>query len=236
MVGSVLRIMVAEEDPNAVLERIAYPQTRIVSLTITEKGYSHEPSTGYLRWDDPDILHDLEHPERPRSAIGILTYGLALRRERSLPPLTLLSCDNLHANGDTLRNLVLAFALRLDATLAAWIDKNCTFPNSMVDRIVPGTLDEDRARISARLGFEDAWPVVGEPYLNWVIEDKFAAGRPAWDLPGGATFVRNAAPYERLAAHDQRAAFAWPTWAPCWACAPPARPRGIRRCAATPKT
>ena len=198
MVGSVLRIMVAEEDPNAVLERIAYPQTRIVSLTITEKGYSHEPSTGYLRWDDPDILHDLEHPERPRSAIGILTYGLALRRERSLPPLTLLSCDNLHANGDTLRNLVLAFALRLDVTLAAWIDKNCTFPNSMVDRIVPGTLDEDRARISARLGFEDAWPVVGEPYLNWVIEDKFAAGRPAWDLPGGATFVRNAAPYERL--------------------------------------
>ena len=198
MVGSVLRIMVAEEDPNAVLERIAYPQTRIVSLTITEKGYSHEPSTGYLRWDDPDILHDLEHPERPRSAIGILTYGLALRRERSLPPLTLLSCDNLHANGDTLRNLVLAFALRLDATLAAWIDKNCTFPNSMVDRIVPGTLDEDRARISARLGFEDAWPVVGEPYLNWVIEDKFAAGRPAWDLPGGASFVRNAAPYERL--------------------------------------
>ena len=98
-----------------------------------------------------------------------------------------MSCDNLHANGDTLRNLVLAFALRLDATLAAWIDKNCTFPNSMVDRIVPGTLDEDRARISARLGFEDAWPVVGEPYLNWVIEDKFAAGRPAWDLPGGAT-------------------------------------------------
>ena len=198
MVGSVLRIMVAEEDPNAVLERIAYPQTRIVSLTITEKGYSHEPSTGYLRWDDPDILHDLEHPERPRSAIGILTYGLALRRERRLPPLTLLSCDNLHANGDTLCNLVLAFALRLDVTLAAWIDKNCTFPNSMVDRIVPGTLDEDRARISARLGFEDAWPVVGEPYLNWVIEDKFAAGRPAWDLPGGATFVRNAAPYERL--------------------------------------
>ena len=207
MVGSVLRIMVAEEDPNAVLERIAYPQTRIVSLTITEKGYSHEPSTGYLRWDDPDILHDLEHPERPRSAIGILTYGLALRRERRLPPLTLLSCDNLHANGDTLCNLVLAFALRLDVTLAAWIDKNCTFPNSMVDRIVPGTLDEDRARISARLGFEDAWPVVGEPYLNWVIEDKFAAGRPAWDLPGGATFVRNAAPYEAQAAHGQCAAF-----------------------------
>ena len=213
MVGSVLRIMVAEEDPNAVLERIAYPQTRIVSLTITEKGYSHEPSTGYLRWDDPDILRP-GASGAPAQRHRHPDLWLALRRERRLPPLTLLSCDNLHANGDTLCNLVLAFALRLDVTLAAWIDKNCTFPNSMVDRIVPGTLDEDRARISARLGFEDAWPVVGEPYLNWVIEDKFAAGRPAWDLPGGATFVRNAAPYERLKLRMVNAPHsAWPIYA-----------------------
>lgn len=198
VVGSVLRVMVAEEDPNAVLERIAYPQTRIVSLTVTEKGYSHEPATGYLRWDDPDILHDLENPHRPRSTIGILVYGLALRRERGLPPVTLMSCDNLRGNGDMLRSLVLAFALRVDVALTAWIDTHCTFPNSMVDRIVPGTDDEDRQRITERLGMEDAWPVVGEPYLNWVIEDKFAAGRPAWETQGGATFVRNAAPYERL--------------------------------------
>lgn len=198
VVGSVLRVMVADEDPNAVLERIAYPQTRIVSLTVTEKGYSHEPATGHLRWDDPDILHDLQDPIRPRSTIGILVYGLALRRERDLPPVTLLSCDNLRGNGDTLRSLVLAFALRVDVTLADWIDRHCTFPNSMVDRIVPATEDQDRQRIAGRLGVEDAWPVLGEPYLNWVIEDKFAAGRPAWDAQGGATFVRNAAPYERL--------------------------------------
>jgi fructuronate reductase len=198
VVGSVLRVMVAEEDPNAVLERIAYPQTRIVSLTVTEKGYSHEPATGYLRWDDPDILHDLENPQRPRSTIGILVYGLALRRERGLPPVTLLSCDNLRGNGDMLRSLVLAFALRVDVALTAWIDTHCTFPNSMVDRIVPGTDDGDRQRIATRLGVQDAWPVVGEPYLNWVIEDKFAAGRPAWETQGGATFVRNAEPYERL--------------------------------------
>ncbi|MFD4837343.1 mannitol dehydrogenase family protein [Achromobacter sp. NPDC058515] len=198
VVGSVLRVMVAEEDPNAVLERIAYPHTRIVSMTVTEKGYSHEPATGHLRWDDPDILHDLENPHRPRSAIGMLVHGLALRRERGLPPVTLLSCDNLRANGDTLRSLVLAFALRVDVGLTDWIDRHCTFPNSMVDRIVPRTLDQDRERIAGRLGVEDAWPVLGEPYLNWVIEDKFAAGRPAWDLQGGATFVRNAAPYERL--------------------------------------
>ncbi|QVQ26312.1 mannitol dehydrogenase family protein [Achromobacter deleyi] len=198
VVGSVLRVMVAEEDPNAVLERIAYPQTRIVSLTVTEKGYCHEPATGHLRWDDPDILHDLENPHRPRSTIGILVHGLALRRERGLPPVTLLSCDNLRGNGDTLRSLVLSFALRVDVTLADWIDRHCTFPNSMVDRIVPVTLDQDRLRIAERLGVEDAWPVLGEPYLNWVIEDKFAAGRPAWDAQGGATFVSNAAPYERL--------------------------------------
>lgn len=198
VVGSVLRVMVAEEDPNAVLERIAYPQTRIVSLTVTEKGYSHEPATGYLRWDDPDILHDIENPQRPRSTIGMLVYGLALRRERGLPPVTLLSCDNLLGNGDMLRSLVLAFALRVDVALTAWIDTHCTFPNSMVDRIVPGTDDGDRARIATRLGVQDAWPVVGEPYLNWVIEDKFAAGRPAWETHGGATFVRNAEPYERL--------------------------------------
>ncbi|WP_313621536.1 mannitol dehydrogenase family protein [Achromobacter sp.] len=198
VVGSVLRVMVADEDPNAVLERIAYPQTRIVSLTVTEKGYSHEPATGHLRWDDPDILHDLENPVRPRSTIGILVHGLALRRERDLPPVTLMSCDNLRGNGDILRSLVLAFALRVDVTLADWIDRHCTFPNSMVDRIVPATEDQDRQRIAARLGVQDAWPVLGEPYLNWVIEDKFAAGRPAWDAQGGATFVRNAAPYERL--------------------------------------
>ncbi|MGY6272797.1 mannitol dehydrogenase family protein [Achromobacter denitrificans] len=196
--GSVLRVMVAEEDPNAVLERIAYPQTRIVSLTITEKGYCREPATGYLRWDDPDIAHDLDNPQRPRSAIGLLVYGLALRRERGVPPVTLMSCDNLRGNGDILRNLVLAFALRVDAGLTQWIDANCTFPNSMVDRIVPRTEDHDRERIARRLGLEDAWPVVGEPYLNWVIEDRFAAGRPAWETQGGATFVRSAAPYERL--------------------------------------
>lgn len=198
VVGSVLRVMVAEEDPNAVLERIAYPQTRIVSLTVTEKGYCHEPATGYLRWDDPDILHDLANPDRPRSTIGILVYGLALRRERGLPPVTLMSCDNLRGNGDTLRNLVLAFALRVDVALTGWIDTHCTFPNTMVDRIVPRTEDGDRERINCRLGLEDAWPVVGEPYLNWVIEDKFAAGRPAWETQGGATFVRKSAPYERL--------------------------------------
>jgi len=198
VVGAVLRVLVAAEDPVAVLDQIAHPDTRIVSLTVTEKGYCHEPASGRLRWDDPDIVHDLAHPEAPRSAIGTLVHGLHRRYAAGQGPLTLLSCDNLPANGDTLRGLVLAYAQRLDTGLRAWIADRCTFPNSMVDRIVPRTGDDDRARIAATLGMADAWPVVGEPFMEWVIEDRFAAGRPAWDQPGAARFVAEAAPFERL--------------------------------------
>ena len=198
VIGSVLRVLVAAEDPGAVLAHIAHPDTRIVSLTVTEKGYCHEPATGRLHCDDPDIAHDLVNPTTPRSAIGMLVYGLARRRDTGLPPVTLLSCDNLPSNGNTLRGLVLEFAGLCDPGLADWIATHCTFPNSMVDRIVPRTTDEDRKRIAARLGMDDAWPVVGEPFLEWVIEDHFAADRPAWDQPGGARFVVDAAPFEHL--------------------------------------
>ncbi|CAM3999585.1 Mannitol dehydrogenase [Bordetella tumbae] len=198
IVGSVLRVLVATEDPGAVLAQIAHPGTRIVSLTVTEKGYCHEPATGRLRRDDPDIAHDLADSETPRSAIGMLVHGLARRRDVGLPPVTLLSCDNLPSNGDTLRGLVLEFARLRNPGLAEWIAAHCTFPNSMVDRIVPRTTDADRQRIAARLGMDDAWPVVGEPFLEWIIEDRFVNGRPAWDQPGGARFVEHAAPFEHL--------------------------------------
>lgn len=198
VVGSVLQVLVAPEDPRAVLERIAHPDTRIVSLTVTEKGYAHDPATGQLRWEDPDIQHDLDAPDAPRSAIGMIVHGLALREARGLPPVTLLSCDNLPANGATLRGLVLAFAQEYDPDLARWIGLHCTFPCSMVDRIVPRMTEADRARISASLGADDAWPVVGEPYLAWVIEDRFAQGRPAWDRVPGVRFVPHAEPYERV--------------------------------------
>ncbi|MCD0503895.1 mannitol dehydrogenase family protein [Bordetella petrii] len=198
VVGAVLRVLAAAEDPGAVLEHIAHPDTRIVSLTITEKGYGHEPATGRLRRDAPDTVHDLAHPHAPRGAIGMLVHGLARRRDAGRGPLTLLCCDNLPSNGDTLRGLVLEFAAAVDAGLHGWIERHCAFPNSMVDRIVPRTTDADRQRIAQRLGCEDAWPVMGEPFLEWVIEDNFAAGRPAWDQPGGARFVRSAAPFEQL--------------------------------------
>ncbi|RSZ37188.1 MULTISPECIES: mannitol dehydrogenase family protein [unclassified Variovorax] len=197
VVGNLLGVLVAPEDPQAVLERIAHPDTRIVGLTITEKGYHHDPATGALRLDDAGIAHDLAHPQAPRTMPGFVAHALNLRRQRGLPPVTLLSCDNLPANGDTLRGIVLAFARQVDGALHDWIAERCTFPNSMVDRIVPRTTDADRERISARLGMEDAWPVVGEPFLEWVVEDRFANSRPDWTA-GGARFVEHADPFERL--------------------------------------
>jgi len=197
VVGNVLDVLVAPEDPGAVLERIAHAHTRIVSLTVTEKGYHHHPATGALRLDDKDIQHDLVNPRAPRTAIGFIAHALQLRKLRALPPITLLSCDNLPANGDTLRGLVLTFAEQIDPALRDWIATHCSFPNSMVDRIVPRSTDADREHVSARLGLQDAWPVIGEPFLEWVIEDRFVSGRPAWN-EGGARFVKHAEPFERL--------------------------------------
>jgi fructuronate reductase len=197
VIGALMQMLVAQHDPQAVLERIAHPDTRIVSLTVTEKGYHHDPASGALRLHDADIAHDLGPALAPRSTMGFLVRGLQKRRQRGLPPVTLLSCDNLPANGDTLRGLVLAFAQQVDAALRAWIESECRFPNSMVDRIVPRTTQDDRARIAAQLGLQDAWPVVAEPYSEWVIEDRFAAGRPAW-AAAGVRFVERAEPFERL--------------------------------------
>ena len=201
VIGALMQVLVAPDDPRAVLQRIAHPDTRIVSLTVTEKGYHHDPATGGLKLHDPDIAHDLQHADAPRTTLGFIVRGLQRRFQRGLPALTVLSCDNLPANGDTLRGLVLAFAQQVDGALQEWIAVRCTFPNSMVDRIVPRTTDADRERISARLGVRDAWPVVAEPFMEWVVEDRFAAGRPAWELGGhngGARFVERAEPFERL--------------------------------------
>ena len=197
VIGAVHRLLVAPENPQAVLEHIAAPDTRIVSLTVTEKGYCHDPATGALRLDHPDIVHDLAHPKTPRSAVGMLVYGLQLRHTLGHGPLTLMSLDNLPANGRVLRAAVLRFAEEIDSKLSLWIERQCCFPCSMVDRIVPKTTDADRAAVSAALGCADAWPVLGEPFFDWAIEDEFAADRPDWTL-GGARFVPDAEPFERL--------------------------------------
>ena len=197
VIGCLLEMLVAPEDPQAVLARIAHADTRIVSVTVTEKGYCHDPASGRLNLQHPDIVHDLAQAQAPRSTIGFLVRGLQQRRAAGQGPITLMSLDNLPSNGHLLRGMVLAFARQVDPALATWIETLCTFPCSMVDRIVPRTTDQDRRDVARALGMHDAWPVLGEPYLEWVVEDQFAAGRPDWGA-GGARFVAEAAPFETL--------------------------------------
>jgi fructuronate reductase len=197
VVGCLQRLLVAPEGPAAVVEAIADARIKIVSLTVTEKGYTHDPATGQLRLDHPDVVHDLAHADAPRSAVGLIVRGLAKRRALGHGPLTLMSLDNLASNGHVLKGAVLALAERVDPALQAWIATGCTFPCSMVDRIVPATTDEDRRRVADGLGLDDAWPVCAEPFFSWAVEDHFAAGRPAWQHQG-MHFVPDAKPWETL--------------------------------------
>ena len=199
VIGCVTDARVAPEDPGAVVEAIAAPATRIVSMTITEKGYGGDPTSGRLLADRPDIAHDLAGGDAgraaPQSALGLVVEALARRRARGLAPITLMCLDNLPRNGHWLRGLVLDFAARRDEALAAWIEREVGFPSSMVDRIVPRTTDADRDRIAQALGCRDAAPVLAEPFFDWAVEDGFVSGRPDWSL-GGARFVADAAPWE----------------------------------------
>ncbi len=195
VIGSVLDVLVAPESPSALIARLATPETRIVSLTVTEKGYCHDPATGRLKADHPDIVHDLANPHAPRSAVGILVAGLKARRTAGLGPFTALCCDNLPSNGHVLAGLVRDFAALRDDRLAAWIEANGAFPATMVDRIVPATTDADIAEVARLIGAEDAAPVIGEPFRQWAIEDAFADGRPEWEKVG-AQMVSEVAPFE----------------------------------------
>lgn len=195
IIGCIGEVLVAPESPAALIARIATPETRIVSLTVTEKGYCHDPATGKLKADHPDIIHDLANPLAPRSAVGIIVAGLKARRAAGLGPFTALSCDNLPHNGGVLRGLVRDFAALSDDGLSQWIEANGAFPASMVDRIVPATTDADIAEVAGLTGLEDAAPVIGEPFRQWAIQDVFAAGRPAWEKVG-AQMVSEVAPFE----------------------------------------
>jgi fructuronate reductase len=195
VIGAVRDVVFAPDDAARLPALIADSRIRIVSLTITEKGYCHDPASGRLNPAHPDIVHDLAHPEAPVSAIGILAAGL--RQRRNGAPITLLSCDNLPHNGAMLRQIVLDFAARLDAGTAAWIERAVAFPGTMVDRIVPATTDALIAETAAALGFADAAPVQCEPFSQWVVEDRFAAGRPAWEKTG-AEMVADVAPFEEM--------------------------------------
>jgi fructuronate reductase len=194
VIGAIRNIIVAPEDPATLIQAMTSPDVKIVSITVTEKGYCHDPATNTLNQDHPDVVHDLKNPDKPRSVLGFIAAALERRRKEGLPPFTVLSCDNLPANGRTVKKILGEFAGLRDPALTGYIADQVACPSTMLDRIVPATTDADRSRISSLLGVEDAWPVVTEAYSQWVVEDDFPQGRPDW----AATFVKDVVPYELM--------------------------------------
>ncbi len=198
VIGSIRdMLLVGEDGSEAVVARLADPAIRIVSLTITEGGYCLDDSTGQFNAQLPQIQHDLQNPRSPISVFGLLCAALAKRRGHGVGPFTVMSCDNLPHNGDVTRRATLAFASLVDADLARWIERNVSFPNAMVDRITPMTSTAHRQDLERQHGLDDAWPVVCEPFVQWVVEDRFVAGRPAWEKVG-VQFTDDVSPYEEM--------------------------------------
>jgi mannitol 2-dehydrogenase len=178
VIGSIVEYLFAPDDPEVVIARLEDPAIRIVSLTITEGGYVVDGAS-------------------PKGAFGLITAGLARRRAAGLPPFAIVSCDNLQGNGDLARRVFSEFARLVDPELGEWIEHDVDFPNSMVDRITPATTDQDRASIAQHFGIADAWPVVCEPFTQWVLEDSFASGRPPFE-EAGVQVVDDVTPYELM--------------------------------------
>ncbi len=197
VIGAMTSVLFAPDDPQAVVDRMADPATKIVALTITEGGYLVDQVTGEFRADHPSIQADLQPGATPRTAFGFIVAALAARRAAGEEPFTVQSCDNLPGNGDVTRKTMSAFARLIDPELADWMLGCVAFPNAMVDRITPATTDEDREQLAEQFGVLDAWPVVCEPFAQWVIEDHFPARRPAWE-EAGAQLVEDVIPYELM--------------------------------------
>jgi mannitol 2-dehydrogenase len=178
VIGSIVEYLYAPDNPEAVIEKMAAPTTRIVSLTITEGGYNINDLTGEFDASNEDVVRDLAPGAVPRTVFGLVIEALRRRWKRGLAPFTVMSCDNLQDNGYRSRRAFTAFARLRDPELGDWVEREARFPNSMVDRITPVTTDADRAEVRERFGIEDQWPVVCEPYTQWVLEDAFTAGRP----------------------------------------------------------
>jgi mannitol 2-dehydrogenase len=197
VIGSIAEYLFAPDDPDAVVEKMADEATRIVSLTVTEGGYNFNAVTGEFDAANPDVAADLRPGAVPRTVFGLVTEALARRRERGLPPFTVLSCDNIQGNGDAARRSFGAFARLRDRELGEWVASTVVFPNCMVDRITPVTTDDDRAEIARRFGVQDRWPVVCEPFTQWVLEDRFGLGRPPWE-DVDVQLVDDVEPYELM--------------------------------------
>jgi mannitol 2-dehydrogenase len=197
VIGAITEYLFAPDDPEAVIEKLADGVTRIVSLTVTEGGYNIHNVTGDFNAANPDVAHDLEPGATPRTTFGLITEALRRRRERGLPPFTVMSCDNIPGNGRLSHTVFTAFARLRDAELGHWVEREVKFPNSMVDRITPVTTDEDRAELRERFGIDDKWPVVCEPFTQWVLEDAFSLGRPPYE-DAGVQVVDDVEPYELM--------------------------------------
>jgi fructuronate reductase len=199
VIGSVREVLCAADEPSTVVERIAAPTTKLVTLTVTEKGYRYDPGTGRLAMDD-DLAADLAG-EAPRTVVGQLVRGMQQRQRTEAGPLTVVSCDNLPENGPLLAGLVHEFIAQLPPEeadpLTDWVRSSAAFPQTMVDRIVPATTDDDRAEIERLLGVRDDGVVVAEPFRQWVIEDAFAGPRPEWER-AGAILTDDVGAYERV--------------------------------------
>ncbi len=181
----------------AVIEAMSQPDVAIVSMTVTEKGYCYMPSSGKLNPDHSDIVHDLANPTEPRSLPGLILAAIIRRRERHLPPFSVMSCDNMPENGHVTRNVITQLAERHSAELADYIQTHITFPSTMVDRIVPAMTDAAFDALAERLGSRDPVAVEAEPFFQWVIEDNFVNGRPAWEN-AGAELVSDVLPFEEM--------------------------------------
>lgn len=197
VIGSIVDYIWTPEDPAGAVEYLASEDIKIVSLTVTEGGYNFNQVTHEYDLTTPSAAEDLKDPENPRTVFGLVVQALKLRKERGIKPFTVMSCDNIQANGAMAHKMFTAHARALDTELADWIEKNVPFPNSMVDRITPATTDDDRAYVAEKLGYEDGWPVVTEDFIQWVLEDNFVNGRPAFEKVE-VQVVKDVEPYEKL--------------------------------------
>ncbi len=195
VIGSLVDFVYAPGYREAAIEKMAAAETRIVSLTITEGGYFLDEGSGKFMSGHPDIQHDLQSPHAPVSSMGLMVEALDRRRQRGLGPFTVMSCDNLQGNGHVVQRVLLEFAGFRDPGLERWLAEYARFPNSMVDRITPATKPADVSFVAERFRLDDAWPVVTEPFRQWVIEDEFCSGRPQWERVG-AQIVADVGPYE----------------------------------------
>jgi fructuronate reductase/mannitol 2-dehydrogenase len=197
VVGSMVDYLFAPDAPDAVLAALTDDRTRLVTMTVTGTAYRIDPRTGEFDPDDDDVRADLDDPHHPRSLFGYIVEGLDRRRRAGQRPFTVLSCDNMQSNGEAARAAVVGFARLRDEVLARWIADSVAFPGSMVDRITPSTSPEDRDEVARRFGVADRWPVITEPFSQWVMQDEFCHGRPPLE-DVGVQFVPDVSAYELM--------------------------------------